>query len=67
MVSCQEPNIPYRFSWPNSPFHCGPTSEGWVCPKCGAVFAPIFFECKYCNKHLKPLNEPAKEAHKEKT
>lgn len=22
---------------------------GWVCPKCGKVFSPDIYECKYCN------------------
>lgn len=24
--------------------------KGWVCPKCGRVFAPSVTECQYCNK-----------------
>lgn len=22
---------------------------GWICPKCGRVFAPFVSECHYCN------------------
>lgn len=22
---------------------------GWVCPKCGKVFSPDIYECRYCN------------------
>lgn len=22
--------------------------EGWICPKCGAVYAPTWFECLHC-------------------
>lgn len=25
-------------------------NQGWICPKCQAVFAPFMMECKYCNK-----------------
>lgn len=24
--------------------------EGWICPKCGRVFAPWISECPYCSK-----------------
>ena len=23
---------------------------GWICPKCGRVYAPFTSECPYCNK-----------------
>lgn len=28
-------------------------NNGWICPKCDAVFAPLIMECKYC----KPKND----------
>jgi len=27
--------------------------EGWICPRCYAVFAPFMVECSYCNRGLK--------------
>jgi hypothetical protein len=30
-------------------------NEGWVCPKCGRVFAPWVSECKYCGPGMIPL------------
>lgn len=24
--------------------------EGWVCPKCGRVYAPFVTQCDYCSK-----------------
>lgn len=26
--------------------------EGWVCPKCGRVWSPTWFECQPCNKKI---------------
>lgn len=23
---------------------------GWICPKCGSVYAPTIFQCWYCGK-----------------
>lgn len=28
-------------------------NNGWICPKCGRVYAPYVFECHYCNKEIK--------------
>jgi hypothetical protein len=27
-------------------------NEGWVCPKCGRVFAPWVSQCSYCEPFL---------------
>lgn len=27
-------------------------NNGWVCPKCGRVYAPYIPECWHCNKAL---------------
>lgn len=24
-------------------------NTGWICPKCGRVFAPTWYTCSYCN------------------
>jgi len=24
-------------------------NEGWICPKCGNVYAPVMMECNKCN------------------
>ncbi len=29
-------------------------SSGWVCPKCGNVYAPCMMECKNCNDNKLP-------------
>lgn len=28
-------------------------NNGWICPKCGRVYAPYIPECQYCNKEIK--------------
>lgn len=28
-------------------------NSGWICPKCGRVYAPYVFECTHCNKEIK--------------
>lgn len=25
---------------------------GWICPKCGRVYGPNFFECAHCNNQI---------------
>lgn len=27
-------------------------SEGWICPKCGSVYAPWVTECVRCGNHV---------------
>lgn len=27
-------------------------NNGWICPKCGRVYAPFIPECQHCNKAL---------------
>lgn len=27
-------------------------NKGWICPKCGRVYAPYIPECQHCNKAL---------------
>lgn len=29
---------------------------GWICPKCGSSFAPLVWECRYCNSQ-KPAGQ----------
>lgn len=29
-------------------------NEGWVCPKCGNVYAPHVTECLECNRNVSP-------------
>ena len=28
-------------------------NSGWICPKCGRVYAPFIPECQHCNKEVK--------------
>ena len=28
-------------------------NNGWICPKCGRVYAPFIPECQHCNKEVK--------------
>lgn len=28
------------------------TNNGWICPKCGRVYAPYIAECQHCNKEV---------------
>ncbi len=28
-------------------------NNGWICPKCGRVYAPYIAECQHCNKEVK--------------
>lgn len=28
------------------------TNKGWICPKCGRVYAPYMPECQHCNEAL---------------
>ncbi len=30
------------------------SNNGWICPKCGNVYAPFMMECKSCNKIASP-------------
>lgn len=34
------------------------TKTGWICPKCGSVYAPWMFECRKCNKPVVRINHP---------
>lgn len=31
-----------------------PASQGWICPKCGRVYAPSVPMCQYCGGNSKP-------------
>lgn len=33
-------------------------NNGWICPKCGRVYAPFIPECQHCNcnKEVKSMN-----------
>lgn len=31
-------------------------NNGWICPKCGRVYAPFIPECQYCNKEVKSIS-----------
>lgn len=31
-------------------------TNGWICPKCGRVYAPFIPECQHCNKEVKTIN-----------
>ena len=31
-------------------------NNGWICPKCGRVYAPFIPECQHCNEEVKPIN-----------
>lgn len=39
---------PYKPNIPEEQHYGYPT--GWICPKCGRVYAPFMSECLYCNK-----------------
>jgi hypothetical protein len=25
--------------------------QGWICPKCGRVYSPSWFQCSHCNRN----------------
>lgn len=34
---------------PDDSIKYNPLPSGWVCPKCGKVYSPSWFECYVCN------------------
>lgn len=40
-------SIPKTIDFPDDP------KNGWICPKCGRVYAPFVYECAPCNNVLK--------------
>ena len=50
------------YMWPRRSYVCGTEvtfyswprdikgRAGWVCPKCGCVYAPHVSECRHCNR-----------------
>lgn len=50
------PGCPYGTSipmpiLPGDTFPLIPPRQGWMCPKCGNVYAPFIPECSNCNSH----------------
>lgn len=31
-------------------------NNGWICLKCGRVYAPFIPKCQYCNKEVKSIS-----------
>ena len=31
-------------------------NNGWICPKCGRVYAPFIPECHHCNRENKSIS-----------
>ena len=31
-------------------------NNGWICPKCGRVYAPFIPECQHCNRENKSIS-----------
>lgn len=31
-------------------------NNGWICPKCGRVYAPFIPECQYCNEKVESIS-----------
>ena len=36
--------------------------QGWICPKCGRVYGPNFFECTYCNNQITEASTTSKDS-----
>lgn len=33
-------------------------ADGWICPKCGCVYAPTWYQCQPCNTAPKAADTP---------
>jgi len=40
--------------WPTYTYETKPAANGWICPKCGSVYAPSILVCIECNVNKKP-------------
>lgn len=36
--------------------------QGWICPRCGRVYGPGFFECTHCNNQITEVNTTSKDS-----
>ena len=36
--------------------------QGWICPRCGRVYGPNFFECSYCNNQITEASTTSKDS-----
>lgn len=36
--------------------------QGWICPRCGRVYGPNFFECSYCNNQITKVSTTSKDS-----
>lgn len=36
--------------------------QGWICPRCGRVYGPNFFECPYCNNQITEVSTTSKDS-----
>lgn len=36
--------------------------QGWICPRCGRVYGPNFFECSYCNNQITEVSTTSKDS-----
>lgn len=36
--------------------------QGWICPKCGRVYGPGFFECTHCNNQITEASTTSKDS-----
>jgi hypothetical protein len=57
-----EGTLPMIPSAPPNLFQTITYSSGWVCPKCGSVYAPFVRECCRCSKSLVAISFDAGDA-----
>ena len=36
--------------------------QGWICPRCGRVYGPNFFECTHCNNQMTEASTTSKDS-----
>ena len=54
MASYETTGIAIQYTWLPQP-----PARGWICPQCGAIYAPGFPECYRCNSRGYPATDAA--------